>query len=67
VFENKVLRRIFGPTRGEAARGCRNLHSDELKNLVLANIIRMIIPMEMGWRRHVASMGIKYMQSFWTT
>jgi hypothetical protein len=33
LFENRVLRRIFGPKREEVAGGCRRLHNEELQNL----------------------------------
>jgi hypothetical protein len=33
VFENRMLRRIFGPKRGEATGGWRKLHNEELYNL----------------------------------
>jgi hypothetical protein len=33
VFENRVLKRIFGPKRDEVARGWRKLHNEELHNL----------------------------------
>jgi hypothetical protein len=33
VFENRVLRRIFGPKREEVAGGWRRLHNEELRNL----------------------------------
>jgi hypothetical protein len=43
VFENRVLRRIFGPKRDEMIGGWRKLDNEELHNLyVLPNIIRMI-------------------------
>jgi hypothetical protein len=43
AFENKVLRRIFGPKMDEVTRGRRKLHNEELHNLYLSpNIIRMI-------------------------
>jgi hypothetical protein len=43
VFENKVLRRIFGPKRVEVTRGYRKLHNEKLHNLYFSpNIIRMI-------------------------
>jgi hypothetical protein len=43
VFENKVLRRIFGPKRDEVTGGWRKLHNDELRDLYsLPRIIRMI-------------------------
>jgi hypothetical protein len=43
VFENRVLRRIFGPKREKAAGGWVRLHNEELHNLYyLPNIIRVI-------------------------
>jgi hypothetical protein len=43
VFENSVLRRIFGPRREEMTGGWKNLHNEELHNLYsLSSIIRMI-------------------------
>jgi len=33
VFENRVLRRIFGPTRDDVTRECRKLHNEELNDL----------------------------------
>jgi hypothetical protein len=36
VFENRVLRRLFGPKRGEEKGGWRRLHNEELHNLYLA-------------------------------
>jgi hypothetical protein len=43
VFENRVLRRIFGPKRDEVTGGWRKLHSEELHNLYSSqSIIRMI-------------------------
>jgi hypothetical protein len=42
VFENKVMRRIFGPKREEVAGGWRRLHNEELHNLYASpNIIEM--------------------------
>jgi hypothetical protein len=49
VFENGVLRRIFGPKRDEATGGWRKLHNKELNN-----IIRMIKSRRMRWTGHVA-------------
>jgi hypothetical protein len=44
VFENTVLRRIFGPKRDEVTMGWRKLHNEELHNLYSPpNIIRMIM------------------------
>jgi hypothetical protein len=43
VFENKVLRRVFGPKRDEVTGGWRKLYNEELHNLYSSpNIIRMI-------------------------
>jgi hypothetical protein len=36
VFENKVLRRIFGPKTDEAVGGWRKLHYEELHDLYFA-------------------------------
>jgi hypothetical protein len=42
VFENRVLRRIFGPKREEVAGGWKRLHNEELRNLYDSqNIIRV--------------------------
>jgi hypothetical protein len=43
VFENRVLRRIFGPKRDDVTGGWRKLHNEELHNLYSSpSIIRMI-------------------------
>jgi len=43
VFENRVLRRIFGPKREEVAQGWTRLHNEELHNWYAScNIIRVI-------------------------
>jgi hypothetical protein len=43
VSENRVLRRIFGPKREEAAEGWRRLHNEEFHNLYTSpNVIRLI-------------------------
>jgi hypothetical protein len=55
VFENKVLRRIFGPKRDKVMGGWRKLHSEELRDLYSSpSIIRMIKSRRMTWARHVA-------------
>jgi hypothetical protein len=60
VFENRVLRRIFGPKRDEVTGGWRKLHSKELHDLYsLPSIIRMIKSRRMRWAGHVAQMGDK--------
>jgi len=42
VFENRVLRRIFGPKRDEVTREWRKLHNEELNDLYSPNIVRVI-------------------------
>jgi hypothetical protein len=58
LFENKVLRRIFGPKRDEVTGERRKLHSGELHNLYSSpDIIMQIKSRRMGWAGHVARMG----------
>jgi hypothetical protein len=60
VFENKVLRRIFGPKRDEVTGGWRKLHNEELRDLYSSpSVIRIIKSRRMRWVRHVARMGEK--------
>jgi hypothetical protein len=60
VFENRVLRRIFGPKRDEVTGEWRKLHSEELHNLYSSpDIIRQIKSRRMRWAGHVARMGEK--------
>jgi hypothetical protein len=60
LFENRVLRRIFGPKRDEVTGEWRKLHNEELHNLYASpNIIRMIKSRRMRWEGHVARMGEK--------
>jgi hypothetical protein len=60
VFENKVLRRIFGPKRDEVTGGWRKLHNEELRNLYSSpSIIRIIKSRRMRWACHVSRMGDK--------
>jgi hypothetical protein len=60
VFENKVLRRIFGPKKDEVTGGWRKLHNEELRDLCSSpSIIRIIKSMRMRWAGHVARMGEK--------
>jgi hypothetical protein len=53
VFENRVLRRIFGPKRDEVTGGWRKLHNEELY------MIRMIKSRRMKWAGHLARIGDK--------
>jgi hypothetical protein len=58
VFENRVLRRIFGPKRDEATGEWRGLHNEELNDLYSSpNIIRVIKSRRIRWARRVARMG----------
>jgi hypothetical protein len=58
VFENRVLRRIFGAKRDEVAGGWRKLHNVELHNLYSSpSIIRMMKSRRMRWAEQVARMG----------
>ena len=58
VFENMVLRRIFGPRRDEVTGECRRLHNEELSDLYCSpNIVRVIKSRRMRWAGHVARMG----------
>jgi hypothetical protein len=58
VFENSVLRRIFGPKRNEVMGGWRKLHNEKLRDLYsLPSIIRIIKSRRMRWAGHVARMG----------
>jgi hypothetical protein len=57
VFENRVLRRIFGPKRDEVT-GERRKHNEELHILYSSpNTIRQIKSRRMRWAGHVARMG----------
>jgi len=57
VFENRVLRRIFGPKRDVGTRKWRKLHNEELNLYSSPNIVRVIKSRRMRWAEHVAYMG----------
>jgi hypothetical protein len=58
VFENRVVRRIFGPKRDEVTGERRKLHKEELHIMYYSpNIIRQIISRRMRRAGHVARMG----------
>jgi hypothetical protein len=55
VFENRVLRRIFGPKMDEVTGEWRKLHNKELRDLYSSpSIIRIIKSKRMRWMGHVA-------------
>ena len=58
VFENRVLRRVFGPKRDEVTGEWRKLRNEELNDLYsLPNIVRVVKSRRMRWTGHVARMG----------
>jgi len=58
MFENTVLRRIFGPRRDEVTGEWMRLHNEELNDLYTSpNIVRVIKSRRMRWAGHVARMG----------
>jgi transcription termination factor 2 len=60
VFENRVLRRIFGPKRDEVTGEWRKLHNEELRELYSSpSVIRIIKSRRMRWAGHVARMEEK--------
>ena len=58
VFENRVLRKVFGPKRDEVTGEWRKLHNEELNDLYsVPNIVRVVKSRRMRWAWHVARMG----------
>jgi hypothetical protein len=58
VFENMVLRKIFGPRKDEITGEWRKLHNEELNDLYSSpNIVRVIKSRRMRWAGHVSSIG----------
>jgi hypothetical protein len=58
VFENRVLRRVFGPKRDEVTGEWEKLHNEVLNDLYsLPNIVRVVKLRRMRWAGHVARMG----------
>jgi hypothetical protein len=58
MFENRVLRRLFGPKRDEMTGEWRKLHNEELRELYSSpSIIRIIKAKRVRWAGHVAQMG----------
>jgi hypothetical protein len=65
VFENRVLRRVFGPTREEVTGEWRKLHNEELNDLYsLPNFVRVVKSRRMRWAGHVARM-VEVCIGFW--
>jgi hypothetical protein len=67
VFENRVLRGIFGPKRDEVTGEWRKLHNEELRDLYSSpSIIRITQSRRMRWAGHVARMGRRGMRiDYW--
>jgi len=68
VFENMLLRRIFGPRRDEVTGEWRRFHNEELNDLYSSpNIVRVIKSRRMRWTGHVARMDEEtgYIGSWW--
>ena len=58
VLGNRVLRRIFGPKKGEVTGEWRKLHKEEINDLYSSpNIVRVIKSRRIRWARHVVRMG----------
>ena len=58
MFENRVLRSVFGPKRDEITKKWRKLHKEDLRDLYsLPNIVRVVKSRRMRWAGHVARMG----------
>jgi hypothetical protein len=58
VFENRLLRKIFGPKRNKGTGEWRKLHNEALNDLYSSpNIFRVIKSRRMRWAGHVAHMG----------
>ena len=58
VFENRVLRRVFGPKRDKVTGEWRKLYNEELNDLYsLPNIVRMVKSRRMRWAVPVVRMG----------
>jgi hypothetical protein len=60
MFENRVLRKIFGPKKDEVAGEWKKLHNEELRDVYSSpSIIRIIKSRRMRLAGHIARMGKK--------
>ena len=58
MFENRVLKRVFGPKRDEVTGEWRKLYEEELTDVYfLPNVVRVVKSRRMRWALHVACMG----------
>jgi hypothetical protein len=58
LFENRVLRRIFGPKRDEVTGHWRKLHNEKVHDLYSSpTMVRLMKERIMGWATHVTRMG----------
>ena len=57
MFENRVLRRVFGPKRDEVTEEWRKLHNEELSDLYSLPNIVLVVKSRMRWAGHVERMG----------
>jgi hypothetical protein len=57
VYENRVLRRIFGPKRDKVTGEWRKLHNEELNDLYFSPNVVWVIKLRMRWAGHGAHMG----------
>ena len=58
IFDNRVLRRILGPTRDKVTGELRKLHNEELNDLYWSlNFFQVIKSRKMRWAGHVVNMG----------
>jgi hypothetical protein len=65
VFENRVLRRIFGP-KDEVREEWRKLHNEELNDVYSSSNIRVMKSRRMRWVGHVECLGRRKMHTeFW--
>jgi hypothetical protein len=60
VFENRMLKRIFGPKKDELTRDLRKLHNEELHKLYSSpSVIRVIKSRRMKWAGRIGGRGVK--------